>query len=107
MFSRREREYLRRLAHPGVPAPTRDADLPSPVYRRKLRWSVRRKAGAALDDWELLAAASRVEPRLLSSAPESDQVPVHAEPIAAAIQYVARHLRSPPRPPEPHAPRRE
>jgi hypothetical protein len=87
MFSRAEREFLRLLSE--TPSPEVDerirARFPNPVYRRKLRWGIRRKASAALSDWTLYHRAVEQEARLVPPARASvpGEVPVVTEPFAA------------------------
>ena len=104
VFSRRERDYLRTLVEvrPG------DRDAPStlwtPGYRRKLQWSIRRKAHSAIADLELLVAAAEREPRTItaqSASREAPPVPVYTDPFVTAIRAVTSSLarlahRSPP-----------
>jgi hypothetical protein len=96
VFSRRERDYLRSVLGPGEAAGAwGDGSPPSLGYRRKLRWSIRRKAERAAVDWELLAAAARKEKDLLSIAPpdRARAIPLYREPLAAAFESLGRRLR--------------
>jgi len=95
MFSPREREYLAFLVRSSRERPAGPRGLFSPAYRRKLQWSIRRKASRAVADWELLAAAARAETKLIPrpAEPDRSEVPVHAEPIAAAVRYLHQKIR--------------
>lgn len=86
MFSRREREYLRLLADRPLGGGGAEERFPNPVYRRKLAWAVRRKAAAAIGDWELYCAAARHSTgvRLAASPGGEEAVPVFADPIVVA-----------------------
>lgn len=102
-----EREYLRLLADPRKGSVATEARFPNPVYRRKLQWSVRRKAARAFEDWNLLARAAQREPRLVTVAEEpSESVPLYSEPIARLIGRLGRALRHGPRGPEEAPPAR-
>ncbi len=91
MFSRRERDYLRAL----VQFPPGEPDLPTtpwtPGYRRKLQWSIRRKAYRAIADLELLVAAAEREPRTIAAQSplrDATSVPVYTDPFVTAIRAV-------------------
>ena len=104
VFSRRERDYL----HTLFQLPPGERDLPgapwTPGYRRKLQWSIRRKAYRAMADLELLVAAAEREPRTIAAqSPSRDatSVPVYTDPFVTAIRAVNSVLarlahRSPP-----------
>jgi len=96
MFSRAEREYLETLlAGPVDEAEARlERGFPNPTYRRKLRWGIRRKASASLQDWELYAAAATRERRLVTAATRSgDAPPALADPLASFLAEVRGALR--------------
>ncbi len=89
MFSRREREYLRRVCG----APGLDPVALSPGYRRKLHWSIRRKVSRALSDWELYLSAAEHEDRVLLPAPvDRAAVPLYSDPIVTMGRRVRNTL---------------
>ena len=88
MFSRREREYLQRLADGLADRPDASGRPLSPGYRRKLLWSIRRKASRAISDWELYLSAVRREPRVLAPPPPEGgaSIPLYTEPFVTLIR---------------------
>lgn len=98
MFSRRERDYLRSLASTDSPGSAFGGNLPSPGYRRKLEWSIRRKAVRVAADVELLGAAVEREPRLvgLETGRVPNQLPLYREPFAVLVHSLDELLRRAP-----------
>ena len=95
MFSRREREYLRWVADRMRSETRSGAPEVSPGYRRKLEWSIRRKASRAFSDWELYVSAAEHDPRVLAVQGPSGpgEVPLYADPFVVAMRAVASSLR--------------
>ena len=97
VFSRTERVFLKVLA--DSPPPSGDARLeqvfPNPVYRRKLMWGIRQKAGASLEDWRLYTEAARRDSRLLPREAEGAEAsrPLFADPIVGVVESLKRTLR--------------
>lgn len=94
MFSRTERQFLELLV--GGAATGRSAEesvsrrFPRAGYRRKLLWSIRRKATDGLEEWTLYAKAAKVEPRLRPDRhpPTSAEHPVFEDSIAALVRRI-------------------
>ena len=99
MFSRKEREFLEMLSRGQLddPRATRalESAFPNPAYRRKLLWGIRRKVEGAMDDWRLVLDASRAEKKVWPepSTPREDDVPLFADPLAAALLGLERRRR--------------
>lgn len=93
MFSTREREYLRRVAD-GLDDGAAGSDI-SAGYRRKLQWSIRRKASRALSDWELYVSALEHDPRVAApyTAERGGAVPTYTDPFITAARVVSSSLR--------------
>lgn len=112
MFSDREREFLRtvRDAPAGAATDRLARAFPNPAYRRKLLWAIRRKAGRSVADWELYAAASDRDGRLLPSSPRPGgdrTVPRYVDPRVAVFGRLRRRLAPRRLPAAPPRPRRE
>lgn len=95
MFSRKEREYLQRVLEARPPSPSAAELGLAPGYRRKLKWSIRRKASRALTDWQLYASALEADPKglALRRPPEQASVPLTTDPFVTASRAVASALR--------------
>jgi len=97
VFSRTERVFLKVLAE--SPTPSGGARLeqvfPNPVYRRKLMWGIRQKAGESLEDWHLYTVAARRDSRLLPREAEGAEPsrPLFADPIVGMVESLKRSLR--------------
>lgn len=96
MFSPAERRYLALVVTGPRDGTARrlEAAFPNPVYRRKLLWGIRHKAGASLDDWALYAAAAERDGRVVpgeGGVAHSD-VPVAREPFVVAIDGIRRWI---------------
>ncbi len=87
MFSRKERDYLFTVVtatRAGTAMePSLAARFPNRTYRRKLLWSIRRKAIRAAADWQLYTEAAGTEKRILPGGiVSSDRLrPVYSDPI--------------------------
>jgi len=105
VFSRTERTFLEHLARGPEESENRPlaAAFPNPVYRRKLLWGIRQKAGNSLEDWHLYVEAAQNEPRLLPRRGDggADPVPVFADPLVTFVEEIRSkfsrndHRRSP------------
>ncbi len=102
MFSRVEREFLSILADGSAEEASVHLAraFPNPVYRRKLLWAIRQKAGRSLSDWQLYAKAAAREPRLLPRPPDpaGNAVPLYEDSFVTLLSAV-RRLLAPRRPP--------
>ena len=111
MLSRAEREFLgAMLAAPvtgKLPRGHAPGPSPSPAYRRKLLWSIRRKLDRAARDWQLVRRAAEVESRVLPPARgpvprlgalpmtgTSVRVPVAEDPLLRWLRAVGGPVRS-------------
>jgi hypothetical protein len=104
MFSRRERDFLEAILQSESTGDKSQRALlrsfPNPIYRRKLLWGIRQKAGRAAADWELYVRAARTESRVVPGPTAGEAPPLVQEPFVQIGRSVRslltrpRHLRS-------------
>jgi hypothetical protein len=100
VFSRKEREFLKLLTEGSDNELSNElmAQFPNPGYRRRLLWTIRRKAAAAARDWALYSQAADRENRVLPAPDRSEEPPVprYTEPLAALVERLSsRRIRQP------------